>query len=197
MGMKDIKSGHLPMRIAGAAIVVFCAAGIAAALGWIPTSMGGSDDPKPIELTAAPAQSGDAEAHADLVQTPNRKARPTRCNDCGVVESIREIADPSEASNAVRCETRDPAEGIAGGNQDEESVAIATLVAWHVYVRTGLGCGNEGALPPPSRHSSTLHYEIVVVFRDGSRRAFRDVVNESRVPTWRLGDRVKIMTEVI
>jgi len=25
----------------------------------------------------------------------------------------------------------------------------------------------------------------------------RDVVNESRVPTWRLGDRVKIMTEVI
>ena len=197
MGMKNIKSGYLPMRIAGAAIVVFCAAAIAAALGWIPTSMGGGDDPKSIELTAAPAQSRDAQAHADLVQTQSRNARPTRCNDCGVVESMREIADPSEASNVVRCETRDPAQGIAGGNQDEESVAIATLVAWHVYVRTGMGCGNEGALAPSSRHSSTLHYEIIVVFRDGSRRAFRDVVNESRVPTWRLGDRVKIMTEVI
>lgn len=111
------------MRITGVTIVVFCAAGIAGSMGWIPTSIGPSDNPGPIELSAAPAQSGGAKAYVDLAQAPSESARATRCGECGVVESMREIVDPGEASNPVRCETRgNPAEGIAGSNQEEENI---------------------------------------------------------------------------
>ena len=194
MQLKIRKPWRLPMRIASAAIVVLCAAGVAAVLGWTPSSMGGA--PKPNQLTA-PLQPGDPNAQALPLQAPNGNTRATRCGDCGVVESMREIADPSERGSATRCEPGgNPVTGTAGGGETE-NVPIETLVAWHVYARTGMGCVDELTLAPSSRHSSTLHYEVVVVFRDGSRRAFKEVVNESRVPTWRLGDRVKVMTEVI
>jgi hypothetical protein len=81
------------MRIASAAIVVLCAAGVAGVLGWTPSSMGGA--PKPNQLTA-PLQPGDPNGQARPLQAPNGNTRATRCGDCGVVESMREIADPSE-----------------------------------------------------------------------------------------------------
>jgi hypothetical protein len=111
---------------------------------------------------------------------------------------MQEIAGPSEAIYRDGCQTH-PGEAAdaAARTHEEDMIDIATLVAWHVYALTGLGCEDGGAPAPSMRRSSTTYYEIIVLFRDGSRRAIREVVNESRAPSWRLRDRVKVMSEVI
>jgi hypothetical protein len=111
---------------------------------------------------------------------------------------MQEIASPSEAIYRDGCQShRGEAADAAARTHEEEIIDIATLVAWHVYALTGLGCDDGGAAVPSMRRSATTNYEIIVLFRDGSRRAIREVVTESRAPSWRLRDRVKVMSEMI
>ena len=68
---------------AGVAVILFCAAGIAAFMGWIPTSMSGTRD------------SAMLDRHSANTATPVAKRAPAparaRCAECGVIESTREI----------------------------------------------------------------------------------------------------------
>jgi hypothetical protein len=167
-------------------------------MGWIANSNGVSDQAEAVNVASAQPQPRGAKAGPDWTRSPNLNSRGT-CGECGVVESMREIADPGTASNTARCNARaNAAERIAGSNQEQENVDVATLVAWHLNTRAGVGCDDDEGTPAPLlRKESTMHYEVIVLFRDGSRRVVRDVVYESRVPMWRRGDRVKLMADVI
>jgi hypothetical protein len=88
------------MRMAGMAIILFCAAGIAAIVGWIPASIGGIGNSP--GLAAAAARPAGAKTHMAPVQVQvlvasNAPAR-AKCTECGVVESTREIDTRGEGS---------------------------------------------------------------------------------------------------
>src|SRR5947199_6957873 len=90
------------MWIVGIAVTILCAAGTAAIMGWIPTSMGSSEEKDrlaKLEQTqaapkAAPAKVHPAEpraAHTAPVQVAAATPVKARCAECGVIESTREI----------------------------------------------------------------------------------------------------------
>lgn len=158
---------------AGVAVILFCAVGTAAFMGWVPTSMGGNGDSViPDKRSATTAK-------------PVAKRAPARCAECGVVESTREIDVRGEGTGL----------GAVGG-------AVVGGVLGH---QVGSGRGNDvatvvgavgGAVAGNQIEKyarSTKSYEITVRFDDGSSR----VINEANPPTWRTGDKVKVINGVI
>src|SRR3990172_4416728 len=99
------KSPHLLMWIAGIAVILFSVAGIAAIMGWIPTSMGRSSDnteiTKPGKLstnTTRPATAKTPTRPASPVVVASNVPSPAKCADCGVIESTREVTKKGEGS---------------------------------------------------------------------------------------------------
>ena len=160
---------------AGIAVILFCAAGIAAFMGWMPTSMGGTGDGvMPDQYSANTAK--------PVARTAPARAR---CAECGVIESMREIDVRGEGTGL----------GAVGG-------AVVGGVLGH---QVGSGRGNDvatvlgavgGAVAGNQIEKSarsTKSYEITVRLDDGSSR----VINEANPPTWRTGDKVKVINGVI
>jgi len=196
------KSPHTLFWIAGVAVTVFSAAGIAAIMGWIPTSTSSSSESvvvaKPPVTLARPAvpssNSASAQAREDAradaraqrrAQAPAQVVDSTparwRCAECGRIESVREIATKGEGSGI----------GAVGG-------AVVGGVLGH---QVGSGRGQDAATVVGAvggavaghqieKHvKSTKSYEITVRFEDGSSR----VINEANATSWRVGDRVKFV----
>lgn len=105
---QNTKSSNALMWIAGIAVILFSVAGIAAIMGWIPTSMGHPRDnteivnpgkvstniDKPAAVkTHKPAEPYTAPVHV----TSNTPARAA-CRECGVIESTRQVATKGEGS---------------------------------------------------------------------------------------------------
>lgn len=192
------KSLHPLTWAAGIALILFSAVGISAFMGWIPTSMGGPVDQAAIETKSAhsSAPSG-APARATAPAAPLRHTAPvqaanriparasTRCAECGVVESVREIAAKGEGSGlgAVGGAVVGGLLGSQVGDGRGKSVMTA------VGAVGGAVAGNE----VEKRVKSTRSYSITVRFDDGSSRA----INETGAPTWRAGDKVKVINGVI
>lgn len=173
------KSPHTLFWIAGIAVTVFSAAGIAAIMGWIPTST--SSPGNSAGLAKQPTASAQAAARAN--RAPVQVA--SKCAECGVVESIREIDVKGEGSGV----------GAVGG-------AVVGGVIGHQVgsgrgqdVATVVGAvGGAVAGHQIEKHvKSTTSYEITVRFEDGSSR----VIHEASAPSWRTGDRVKVINGVI
>ena len=191
--IKANKSPHLLIWIAGIAVILFCAAGIAAIMGWIPTSIGGASDSaaltklqkpqtKPQTNTAKPAA---AKAQTAPVQMANNVPARVKCAECGVIESTREVKRGGEGSGfgavggAVVGGLLGNQVGGGRGNQ------VATVVG----AVGGAVAGNQ----IEKSVKSTKSYEITVRFEDGSSR----VINEANPPAWRTGDHVKVVDGVI
>ncbi|HXC37305.1 MAG TPA: glycine zipper 2TM domain-containing protein [Burkholderiales bacterium] len=181
---------------AGVAIILFSAVGTAAVLGWIPTSMGSARDN--VALNAQSAAPPPAKARAPV---PARAAAPavqaekdaslrthiaySRCPDCGVIESVTETDTKGQGSGL----------GAVGG----------AVVGGLVGNQVGAGRGKDvmtvvgavgGALAGnevEKRVKSTKSYVITIRFDDGSTRT----ISEASAPTWRAGDRVRIVDGVI
>jgi len=162
---------------AGVAVILFCAAGIAAFMGWIPTSMGGTSNSAMLDKHSA----NTAKPVAKRAPAPAR----AKCAECGVIESMREIDVRGDGTGL----------GAVGG-------AVVGGVLGH---QVGSGRGNDvatvlgavgGAVAGnqiEKRARSTKSFEITVRFDDGSSR----VINEPNPPTWRTGDKVKVINGVI
>jgi len=166
--------------IAGIAVTVFSVAGIAAIMGWIPTSTGGPGDSVVARQPAAQPAARSAPPQAPAQVTSNVPAR-AQCAECGVIEAVREIDAKGEGSGigAVGGAVVGGVLGHqVGGGRGQD---IATVV--------GAVAGNE----IEKRVKSTKSYEITVRFEDGSSR----VINEASAPSWRTGDRVKVINGVI
>jgi outer membrane lipoprotein SlyB len=167
--------------IAGIAMIVFSAVGIGAFMGWIPTSMGGSDDKAALATQAAnPPEPARAKARA----APARVAS-SKCADCGVVESVREVDVKGQGSGlgAVGGAVVGGVLGNqVGGGRGKDVMTVVGAVG-------GAVAGNE----VEKRVKSTKSYEITVRFDDGSSRA----ISEANAPSWSAGDRVRVVNGVI
>jgi outer membrane lipoprotein SlyB len=190
------------MIIAGVAVILFCATGTAAIMGWIPTSIGGNNNannglsaqtdqlPTPTPLPVLPARqtSVHAPVHTLAHAAPahhvtEADATPPKvwCANCGVIESIHETTTRAQGSGV----------GAAGGavvggllgNQvgGGHGRDVMTLVG----AIGGAVAGNQIESQVKATHS----YEIRVRLDDGSSRT----VYQSTPPSWRDGDHVKIV----
>lgn len=176
------KSPHMLFWIAGIAVTVFSAGGIAAIMGWIPTSISSPADDN--ALAKQPAAPASAQARAQVADRATARAN-TRCAECGVVELVREIETKGEGSGV----------GAVGG-------AVVGGVLGHQVgggrgqdVATVVGAvGGAVAGHQIEKHvKSTKSYEITVRLEDGSSR----VIHEAGAPSWRTGDRVKVVNGAI
>lgn len=105
---------------------------------------------------------------------------PTTCIDCGVIESVRQVAHEGEGSGIGAV-----AGGVLGGALGNNvgrgnGRTLATLAG----IIGGAFAGNK---VEKNMHEST-HYEVTVRFDDGSRRTFTEAIR----PPWREGERVKL-----
>jgi outer membrane lipoprotein SlyB len=199
------QSGKFPQAviwIAGIALTLFCAVGIAALMGWIPSSMGGLSDKAalgqqsantvppvaPIAPRAAAAYPAPVEHIAPARVEHNRPARVATvatCAECGVIESVREVDAKGKGSGLGAV-----GGGVVGGllgNQVGGGRGKDVLTA--VGVVGGALAGNE----VEKRVKTTKSYEVTVRLHDGSSR----VISEAGVPTWRTGDKVKVVNGAI
>jgi outer membrane lipoprotein SlyB len=201
-----------PLLIAAAvAVIVFCGAGSAAILGWLPVPAGGTPEQpgargieramlaSTLQNTAPPTLAARAEnqrthnqriddVRAARARTPAPQqadaAAPARarwCTHCGNIESVREITHRAQGSGA----------GAAGGallggllgNQvgGGNGRKLATVAG----AVGGAVVGNqvEGTL------RATRSYEIRVRLDDGGARTF----HQQSAAGWRPGDRVKVV----
>lgn len=232
------KSPHTLFWIAGIAVTVFSAVGIAAIMGWIPTSTSSPSEkialveqpaapakPAAAKVPAAPTQAqlqarekarekaredaraqaredARAQAREDARAQARRDARTQaraqapaqvadstparwRCAECGVIQSVREVATKG-AGSGIGAVGGAVVGGLLGHQVGSgRGQDIATVVG----AVGGVVAGNE----IEKRVKSGKSYEITVRFEDGSSR----VINEANAPTWRTGDRVKVINGVI
>ena len=168
------------MVVAGIAVILFSAAGIAAIMGWIPTSIGQSRDGAVADRLAAHSK-GPASPAASSGQ---HVASKLKCAECGVIESVRQIEQRGEGTGlgAVGGAVVGGVLGHqVGGGRGKDVMTVVGAVG-------GAVAGNQ----IEKQVKSTIGYEITVRFDDGSSRMFPS--NES---TWRSGDKVKIVNGVI
>jgi outer membrane lipoprotein SlyB len=208
-----LKATHPILIVAGIAVTIFSLAGIAAIMGWIPTSkseqaaatapLAQLEQPKAApepakETRAAPAPAHTAKPHApahkpvqvaraepQVAQVPPPPPARVICRECGVIGGIHEIEKAGEGSGGGAV-----AGGIVGG------------VAGHQMgsgrgntVMTVLGAvGGAVAGNAIEKKAKTTHeWEILVNLEDGSSR----VVKSATAPAWRVGDKVKVVDGVI
>lgn len=192
----ETQSSKFPMPIiwiAGVALTLFCAAGTAALMGWIPNSAGSPADAKAVgSQSASNVATVAAKPHTAATTSrpaPVAQAAPARlassCADCGVIESVREIDTKGSGSGVG---------GVGGavvggllGNQvgDGRGKDVMTVVG----AVGGAIAGNE----IEKRVKATKSYEITVRLQDGSSR----VISAATLPSWRNGDKVKVVNGLI
>ena len=181
------KSPHTLYWIAGIAVTLFSAVGIAAIMGWIPTSTGGPGDS--VAAAKQPAAQPAARSHTAPSRAPSQIASNAtaraRCAECGVIEAVREIDTKGEGSGlgAVGGAVVGGVLGHqVGGGRGQDIATVVGAVG-------GAVAGNE----IEKRVKSSKSYEITVRFEDGSSR----VISEASSTSWRTGDRVKVINGVI
>jgi outer membrane lipoprotein SlyB len=186
-------------------VTAFSAVGIAAIMGWIPTSMGRGEqvvvekaeskqqatakpvaprpraDTAPAKVAAPAAAEKVASATPAVAAVPAAPAVKAICAECGVVESIRTIETKGDGSGIGA--VGGAVVGGVAGNQvgDGSGRKIATVV--------GAVGGAVAGHQVEKYIKSGKSYEIVVRLENGSTQ----VVQESVAPAWRTGDRVKIV----
>ncbi len=191
------QSGKFPQAIvciAGVALTLFCAVGIAAVMGWIPNSLSGTSDRAAFAPPAANAAQPPAlKAHRAIAakpaqeayRAPARTAAVSTCAECGVVESVREVDAKGQGSGLGAV-----GGGVLGGllgnqvgaGRGKDVMTVAGAVG-------GAVAGNE----VEKRVKATRRYEVTVRLNDGSSR----VISEASQPTWHIGDKVKIVNGAI
>ena len=189
------KSPHPLMWIAGIAVILFSAAGIAAIMGWIPASMSHPNDSAALtnlekpqanvgKHTGTKAHSA-SQSHSERMQVANNRSAQLRCAECGVIESTREITTNGEGTGlgAVGGAVVGGVLGNqVGGGRGRDIATVVGAVG-------GVVAGNE----IEKRVNSTRGFEVTVRMDDGSSR-FIQVAN---APTWRTGDHVKVIDGAI
>jgi hypothetical protein len=98
MDTQVIKSTSPLAWTAGIAVILFSGVGVGAIMGWIPTSMGRSAENPAIEKTAGNAKPTAPRQHSAPVQVASNIHTTSKCAECGVIESTREITHKGEGS---------------------------------------------------------------------------------------------------
>jgi outer membrane lipoprotein SlyB len=180
------KSLHPLAWIAGIAVILFSAAGIAAIMGWIPTSTGTpGNNAAPEKYSTNTAKPAAPKAHTAPVQVATNAPAKLKCAECGVIESVRETQNRGEGTG-LGAVGGAVVGGLLGNQVGSGRGNTAVTVIGAVG---GVVAGNE----IEKRVKSTKACEITVRFDDGSSR----VINAASAPTWRAGDKVKVINGAI
>jgi outer membrane lipoprotein SlyB len=188
---------HPMLIIASTTVVLFSLTATAALMGWIPSSFGRAADavtPTSV-LPVAPALAAQQAAvqgpplriHAMPVASSHPRAEPARrapalvCQNCGVVESVRQLTargDGSGLGAAGGAVVGGLLGNQVGGGHGKEAMTVVGAIG-------GAFAGNQ----IEKRARSTLSYETTVRMNNGSSRT----VVQAAAPEWRDGDHVKIV----
>jgi outer membrane lipoprotein SlyB len=195
---------HPMLIIAAGAVVLFCLAGTAAIMGWIPSSVGAngasgglndaerallssqlSSSPPAATPALAPQREQQPPVQLAQAEAPRQKAQAapkrTWCDHCGNVESVRTITQRAEGSGlgaAGGAVLGGLLGNQVGGGNGRKLATVAGAVGGAV-----VGNRVEGDL------KASKSYEIKVRLDDGSARTF----HQPNAPRWNTGDRVKIV----
>jgi outer membrane lipoprotein SlyB len=197
---------HAITWIAGIAITLFSAIGIAAIMGWLPTSMGSPPDAavqskvdsrerqsKAAQSTASRTPAAKSSEHWLAAGRPaSATPRPAQiasaapvakamCRECGVIVSMREVETEGEAG-AVGAVGGAVVSGAIGNQVDH---ATGNKIARVAGAAGGAVAGHQ-IEKYVKRETS---YEIIVRLEDGTSRVFHEPTSSM----WRSGDRVKII----
>jgi outer membrane lipoprotein SlyB len=217
------KSPHTLFWIAGTAVTLFSAVGIAAVMGWIPTSTSStlesttlSQPPAAVKAPAAPAQTAaQAQAKADAREHARDQARA----DARAEKRDEARADARTEARAEKREQNRVAKarcancGVIESIREVEAKGAGTglgavggaVVGGVLGNQVGDGSGRRiatvagavgGAVAGHQieKHvKSTKSYDITVRFDNGSS----SVIHAETAPSWRTGDRVKVTNGVI
>ncbi len=210
MEAQAARQTHPLIIIAAIAITLFSLVGIGAVLGWIPTSVGNPgvasapvalapeqpaaqpEEAKPERKPAAKPKPKPV-AKSEPLHEPARAAVPPPppvvvaaiCRECAVIEEVREVEKAGQGSGA----------GAVGG-------AVVGGVLGHQMgggrgkdIATVLGAlgGGLAGNAIEKNAKKTVEYQIVIRYEDGTKGLF----TQATPPTWRPGDKVKVINGVI
>lgn len=189
MSTQTNKSPQPLIWIAGIAITLFSLVGIAAFMGWIPSSIGNPGEPRSLSTSgdqATPSSPAVVKARKAPTHVAGHPPHPkATCAECGVIQSTREIVQAGDGG-AIGIVGGAVVGGLlghqVGGGRGKDIATVAGAVG-------GAVAGNE----IQKRVDTTKRYETVVRFNDGSSRVF----SATQPTAWRAGDRVKVTNGVI
>lgn len=184
------KSPHLLAWITGIAVILFCVAGIAALMGWIPDSAGGISDRPQVSATAKalPESTPAAAATAGTVplNPPVKAPAVAVCSRCGVIVSMRNVVSSGEGSG-LGAAGGAVVGGLlgrqVGGGRGRDIATMAGAVG-------GAVAGNE----IEKRVKTTQGREITILLDDGATTVIRVADDDMG---WDTGDHVKIVDGVL
>ncbi len=209
MEAQAVRKTHPLIIIAAVAITLFSLVGIGAVLGWIPTSVGNPSPATPPlaqapeQPAAQPEQAKPVERQPVVRPKPVVRSEPPHvaahaavpppppvvvaaiCRECAVIEEVREVEKAGQASGA----------GAVGG-------AVVGGVVGHQMgggrgrdVATVLGVlgGGLAGNAIEKNAKKTVEYQIVIRYEDGTKGLF----TQATPPTWRSGDKVKVINGMI
>lgn len=195
-----------PLIIAAAiAVVLFCAVGIAAFMGWLPSSNRSTALTTADQAAVAPSVAVDASSNAAAMQasaaptstpTPpaaqlvqeqapvpvvdNAPPPPRVCDNCGVIESVHEITTRASGSG-VGAAGGAVVGGLLGNQVGSGSGRSLATIAGAIG---GAVAGNQIEGNVNAKHS----YNVTVRFNDGAVRTYHHAS-----PNWHSGDHVRVI----
>jgi outer membrane lipoprotein SlyB len=188
---------HPMLIIASTTVVLFSLTATAALMGWIPNSFGRTADTGAL-AAASPAMPGvpmqqaavqgpPLRLHAMPVVHSHPRAEPAHrapvlvCQNCGVVESVREITTRGDGSGlgaAGGAVVGGLLGNQVGGGHGKEAMTVVGAIG-------GAFAGNQIERQAKASRS----YETTVRMNNGSSRT----IAQGTQPEWRDGDHVKIV----
>ncbi|KNE26490.1 glycine zipper 2TM domain-containing protein [Achromobacter spanius] len=182
------RSGLHPLVAAAAiAVIVMCAVGVAAVMGWLPSPSANPHADTPVaeagpedaNLAPAPAQ---AQAQPSVPQA--QQARPASaprasapapakqaCQSCGVVETIRQVQVPVKDNSDHLVGTIGG--GVVGGVVGNQFGGGSGKTALTVLGAVGGALAGREVERNIRQQQTVTHYELTVRMSDGSARQFR------------------------
>jgi outer membrane lipoprotein SlyB len=218
MEAQAVKSTHPILIIAGIAVTVFSLVGVAAIMGWVPTSKGQTEPaaamtapaptPAPVaqapETPAPPAPAPRAEKHVAKKPAP-RHEQVARAEPQPQAAAVPP-PPPVVAAICRECGVIDGIHEIDQAGKGSGGGAIAGgILGGVVGHQTGNGRGRDlmtvlgavgGAVAGNAvekRATESKSYEILVRFEDGNTR----IIKSATPPAFRVGDKVKVINGVI
>jgi len=200
---------HPLVIVAAGTVTLFSLVGIGAVMGWLPTSTGQSnpsasvaqapeqteskpEPAKPVERNAQRPVAKPEPRHreAQVAITPPPPPPPPAavaeiCRECGVIEEVRTVEKPGQASGvgAVGGAVVGGVLGHQGGSGRGKDVAT---------ILGALG-GAFGGNQVEKEVKKEKQYQTVVRYDDGSRATF----TQATLPAWHRGDRVRVINGAI
>ncbi|HCW21374.1 MAG TPA: hypothetical protein DHL02_26265 [Achromobacter sp.] len=201
---------HPLVAAAAIAVIVMCAVGVAAVMGWLPSPSANPHADAPVVSAGpesanlapapqasasqaseppAPAQTGrpaSAAAPRPAASAPAPAPAPQACKSCGVVESVRQVQVPAKDESNHLVGTIGG--GVVGGVVGNQFGGGSGKTALTVLGAVGGALAGREVERNIRQQQTVTHYELTVRMGDGSARQFRS----AQPFAFASGDRVRV-----